>query len=50
MFHLRRAPKFRIDEFQVLVHGFKSYKDQARLEELSPQVNVVGACSCFPSG
>eukprot|EP00892_Ulva_mutabilis_P006487 jgi/Ulvmu1/420/UM001_0427.1 len=26
---------------QVLVHGFKSYKDQARLEELSPQVNVV---------
>jgi hypothetical protein len=28
---------------QVKLHGFKSYKDQAILEEFSPNVNVVGA-------
>ena len=30
---------------QVKLHGFKSYKDQAVLDEFSPDVNVVGARS-----
>lgn len=28
---------------QVIVHGFKSYKDRAELNDISSQVNVVGA-------
>ena len=31
---------------QVIVEGFKCYKDRIEAEPFSPKHNVVGECSC----
>lgn len=39
-----------VERSQIIIEGFKSYKEQQALDEFSPRINVVGALNMLSGG